>query len=232
MEIYIEALKDIHNGLNHIMHSRSLTTFYLSGLQEVIEDSLLHNIENKLQQLKHRCSPKIFADAVCCYSNCLQHHISADIMPDNPVTFHSLCWRRLCEDSVDHQNDKEYLGEVCITEDHSGVTKVIKHYEAVGRPKVIAQADLPLGVTEKKEPHNPKANRTKSNSTKKLQKIIQRRQERVAEWHQKKEREALNTQSSKESCEDSVATPSAESGVIVRWTHQIKEKLMSLMLEM
>ena len=42
---YIEALKDIHNGLNHIMHSRSLTTFYLSGLQEVIEDSLLHNIE-------------------------------------------------------------------------------------------------------------------------------------------------------------------------------------------
>ena len=73
------------------------------------------------------------------------------------------------------------------------------------------QSDLPLGVTEKKEPHNPKANRTKSSSTKKLQKIIQRRQERVAEWHQKKERETLNTQSSKESCEDSVATPSAES---------------------
>ena len=31
--------------------------------------------------------------SLCCTERCV-------------VTFHSLCWRRLCEDSVDHQNDK------------------------------------------------------------------------------------------------------------------------------
>jgi len=68
-----------------------------------------------------------------------------------------------------------------------------------------------MEVTEKKPPCNLKANRTKPSSSKKLQKIVQRRQEKVAEWRQKREREALNTQSSKESCEDSIVTPSAES---------------------
>jgi len=42
---YTEALKDIHNGLNHIMRSRSLTTFTYPGLQEVIDDSHPHFIE-------------------------------------------------------------------------------------------------------------------------------------------------------------------------------------------
>ena len=65
-------------------------------------------------------------------------------------------------------------------------------------------------MTERKEPHNPKVNRTKPSSTKKLQRIIQRRQEKVAEWHQRKEKEALISQSSKESYEDSIVTPSAE----------------------
>ena len=72
------------------------------------------------------------------------------------------------------------------------------------------QADQPLEVAEKKEAHNPKANHIKPSNSKELQKIIQRWQEKVAEWHQK-EREALNTQSLKESCEDSVATPSVKS---------------------
>ena len=42
--IYNEALKDVHNGLNHIM-SRSMSVFKYPGLDEVIEESNAHIIE-------------------------------------------------------------------------------------------------------------------------------------------------------------------------------------------
>jgi len=39
---------------------------------------------------------------------------------------------------------QEYLGEVCITDGCHGVIKAIKHYEGMGRPKIIAQVDKPV----------------------------------------------------------------------------------------
>ena len=51
----------------------------------------------------------------------------------------------------------------------------------------------------KKEPRPSKINRTKPSSSKKLARIIQRRQEKVAEWRLKKERETMATQLSHDS---------------------------------
>ena len=51
-------------------------------------------------------------------------------------------------------------------------------------------------MTIKKENRPPKINRTKPSSSKKLARITQRRQEKMAEWHLKKEREVMATQSS------------------------------------
>ena len=42
---YQEALKDVHNGLNHIMRSRSTSVFNYPGMDEVIEESNAHIIE-------------------------------------------------------------------------------------------------------------------------------------------------------------------------------------------
>lgn len=36
---------------------------------------------------------------------------------------------------------QEYLNEVCITDGCHGVIKAIKHYEGMGRPKIIAQVN-------------------------------------------------------------------------------------------
>ena len=51
---YNEALKDVHNGLNHIMRSRSTSVFKYPGLDEVIEESNAYIIEvsYKLSMLK------------------------------------------------------------------------------------------------------------------------------------------------------------------------------------
>ena len=42
---YTEALKDVHNGLNHVMRGRSISVLNYPGLDEVIEESNPHIIE-------------------------------------------------------------------------------------------------------------------------------------------------------------------------------------------
>ena len=42
---YVEALKDVHNGLNHVMRGRSISVLNYPGLDEVIEESNPHIIE-------------------------------------------------------------------------------------------------------------------------------------------------------------------------------------------
>ena len=42
---YAEALKDVHNGLNHVMRGRSVSVLSYPGLDEVIEESNPHIIE-------------------------------------------------------------------------------------------------------------------------------------------------------------------------------------------
>ena len=42
---YTEALKDVHNGLNHVMRGRSISVLCYPGLDEIIEESNPHIIE-------------------------------------------------------------------------------------------------------------------------------------------------------------------------------------------
>ena len=61
----------------------------------------------------------------------------------------------------------------------------------------------------KKEAHPLKINRTKPSSSKKLERIKERRSEKIAEWRLRKEQETMATQSSHD---ESIATqPSPES---------------------
>ena len=62
----------------------------------------------------------------------------------------------------------------------------------------------------KKDACPSKLNRTKPSSSKKLARISQRHQEKVAEWHLRKEQEKIATQSS---YEDSVTTQTSVESV-------------------
>ncbi|XP_010281056.1 PREDICTED: E3 ubiquitin-protein ligase TTC3, partial [Phaethon lepturus] len=144
---------------------------------QVIEETRTENLQLILKNCIEECKFPPEPDAICRYQQC-HGHSKIQIFFTDPdfkgfiritccqqcrVDFHISCWKKLKTTNYSDKNDKDFLQELCLTPDCTGLISKIVIYSSSG----LVKCEFEQKITKKKEP--PRASiKQKCSSLRKL----------------------------------------------------------------
>jgi tetratricopeptide (TPR) repeat protein len=216
---YKDAERSLYQALTQLpIYARNFTTINWPGLKEPIEELRPSALEWTIRRLREFCTPRGTPDYICRYHGCSQHHLTSSIYLNDrankecivivcwsgcSLSVHHDCWKRQREELV-ITNDKDMLGQACLTPDCDGTIVEIRILEG-------HNVKYRMQSSERREPLKPvivKANRQPVCSEAHKKRILRKKLEalnRKSQATTTASKSSLNTQDIQASTRETVS---------------------------